>query len=409
MKDMSIDNLSSLVTKRDTSLFQDDFDSHRQDLNQQIKDSRILVIGGAGSIGSSTVRILSEFKPSALHIVDCNENDLAELVRHLRNTIGDLSATDFRTLPLDFGSPLMYRFLSETPAYDFVLNFAALKHVRSEKDIYSLLQMFDVNLVKTARFLGWLSKRQTAFRYFCVSTDKAANPVNLMGASKQLMEQLIFSDETLTNPLQTAASARFANVAFSKGSLLESFIKRLNNRQPLAVPEKTLRYFITPRESGQICVLAAFCAPNRHLLIPTLDPKNDLVDLETIANLVLDSYGFSAHRYEDESLARKSVAADLGKGRYPLLITPLDTSGEKPYEEFVSDGEKTVDVGMTALSGIQHELKPVGPVIAFIKYIDEAVMHPEIEITKQDIVKSVKRLIPNFEHIETGKNLDQRM
>ena len=156
-------------------------------------------------------------------------------------------------------------------------------------------------------------------------------------------------------------------------------------------------------------MLAAFCAPNRHLLIPTLDPKNDLVDLETIANLVLDSYGFSAHRYEDESLARKSVAADLGKGRYPLLITPLDTSGEKPYEEFVSDGEKTVDVGMTALSGIQHELKPVGPVIAFIKYIDEAVMHPEIEITKQDIVKLVKRLIPNFEHIETGKNLDQRM
>lgn len=409
MKDISIDKLSALVTNRTVSLFQDDFDSHRQELTDQIKGSRILVIGGAGSIGSSTVSILSEFMPSALHVVDCNENDLAELVRYLRNSMDDLSYTDLRTFPLDFGSQLMHRLLSETPAYDFILNFAALKHVRSEKDTYSLLQMFDVNLVKTARFLGWLSKMQVSFRYFCVSTDKAANPVNLMGASKQLMERLIFSNEILTNPLQTATSARFANVAFSKGSLLQSFLIRLNNRQPLAVPEKTLRYFVMPRESGQICVMAAFCAPNRHLLVPNLDPKNDLIDLETIADLVLHSYGFTAKRYEDESLARKNVATDMEKGCYPLLITPLDTSGEKPYEEFVGDGEEKVDVGMTALSGIKHEPKPFDPVIAFIRYIDEAMMHTETKITKQDIVESVKRLMPNFGHIETGKNLDQRM
>jgi FlaA1/EpsC-like NDP-sugar epimerase len=190
MKDTSIDKLSSLITKRSVSLFQGDFDSQRENLKNLIKNSRILVIGGAGSIGSATVRLLIEFKPSVLHVIDHNENGLAELVRYLRNEIDNLSSTDFRTFPLDFGSSLMHRFLSESSAYDFVLNFAALKHVRSEKDVYSLLRMFDVNLVKTIRYLGWLSKKQTAYKYFCVSTDKAANPVNLMGASKQLMSNL---------------------------------------------------------------------------------------------------------------------------------------------------------------------------------------------------------------------------
>jgi FlaA1/EpsC-like NDP-sugar epimerase len=409
MKDTSIDRLSSLITKRSISFFQDDFNAQYKTLKNLIKNSRILVIGGAGSIGSATVRILSEFGPAALHVVDHNENDLAELVRYLRNEIDSLSSTDFRTLPLDFGSSLMYRFLSESSAYDFVLNFAALKHVRSEKDVYSLLRMFDVNLVKTARYLGWLSTKQSAYKYFCVSTDKAANPVNLMGASKQLMEQLIFSNEILTNPSQTATSARFANVAFSKGSLLESFIIRLNSRQPIAVPRKTLRYFISPKESGQICVLAAFCAPNRHLLIPALESKNDLVDLEAVAAMVLHSYGLKPRVYEDEGLARSNVETDLEKKYYPVLLTPLDTSGEKPYEEFVGDGEKAVDVGMTSLLGIEHEPKPVSPVFSFIKHIEEIILHPEREITKRDIVDSVKRLIPNFEHIETGKNLDERM
>jgi FlaA1/EpsC-like NDP-sugar epimerase len=409
MKDTSIDKLSSLITKRSVSLFQGDFDSQRENLKNLIKNSRILVIGGAGSIGSATVRLLIEFKPSVLHVIDHNENGLAELVRYLRNEIDNLSSTDFRTFPLDFGSSLMHRFLSESSAYDFVLNFAALKHVRSEKDVYSLLRMFDVNLVKTIRYLGWLSKKQTAYKYFCVSTDKAANPVNLMGASKQLMEQLIFSNEILTNPSRTATSARFANVAFSKGSLLESFIIRLDNRQPIAVPKKTLRYFISPKESGHICVLAAFCTPSRHLLIPALESKNDLVDLEAVATMVLHSYGLKPRIYEDEVLARRNVKTDLEKKYYPLLLTPLDTSGEKPYEEFIGDGEKVVDVGMTSLLGIKHETNSISPVISFIKYIEEIMLHPEMAITKRDIVESVKRLIPNFEHIETGKNLDERM
>jgi FlaA1/EpsC-like NDP-sugar epimerase len=342
-------------------------------------------------------------------VVDQNENDLAELVRYLRNKIGDLSSTDFRTFPLDFGSLIMFRFLTEMPAYDFVLNFAALKHVRSEKDVYSLLRMYDVNLVKAARFFGWLSKRQASFRYFCVSTDKAADPVNLMGASKHLMERLIFSDEFLTCSTQTAASARFANVAFSKGSLLESFLIRLNNRQPLAVPEKTLRYFISPEESGQICVLAAFCAPNRHVLIPALEAGSDLVELEEVADMVLHQFGLRPQRYKDELLAKDSVQVDLEKGCYPVLLTPLDTSGEKPYEEFVGDGEKTVDIGMTVLLGIEHEPKPTGPLMSFIQFLEETMSRSETPITKGDIVERVKCLIPNFKHRETEKNLDERM
>jgi FlaA1/EpsC-like NDP-sugar epimerase len=406
---MSIDRLTSLITKREVSLFQHDFDSHRQSLTDQIKGSRILVIGGAGSIGSATVHVLSEFRPAALYVVDQNENDLAELVRYLRNESVNLSFTDFRTFPLDFGSHLMYRFLCETPAFDAILNFAALKHVRSEKDVYSLLQMLNVNLVKAARFLGWLSKNQNRYHYFCVSTDKAANPVNLMGASKRLMEQLIFSEGVSITSAQTTTSARFANVAFSKGSLLESFVTRLHKRQPLAAPKNTLRYFISPRESGQICALAAFCAPSRHLLIPRLDPRNDMIDLETIAAIVLRSYGFEAQPYEDEALAKENVEADARTGRYPLLLTSLDTSGEKPYEEFVGDEEKAINVGMTALMGIMHEPTPDEPVMSFIKYIEGLILHPEVRVIKQDIVDSIKQLIPNFDHVETGKNLDQRM
>ncbi len=409
METVSIEMLTSLVTKREVSIFQHDYDSFRESLTGQIRGARILVIGGAGSIGSATVQALSKFRPAVLYVVDQNENELAELVRQLRNESVDLTSTDFRTFPLDFGSSLMRRFLRETPAFHSILNFAALKHVRSEKDVYSLLQMLDVNLVKASRFLGWLSEDKIGSRYFCVSTDKAANPVNLMGASKRLMEKLIFSEEVLSNPPRTVTSARFANVAFSKGSLLESFIIRLNKRQPLAAPRDTVRYFISHREAGQICVLAAFCAPDRHVLIPTLDPRNDLVGMETIAAIVLDAFGFQAQFYEDEILAKNSVEDDIRKGRYPLLLTPLDTSGEKPYEEFVGEGEETSDVGMTSLMGIKQVPRRDESVMPFIRYIEELVLHPEIKVAKQDVVNSIKALIPNFDHVETGKNLDQRM
>lgn len=409
MKHVSIDKLASLVVGRPESFFMHDMESNRHLLKEKIGGARLLVIGGAGSIGSATIRTLVGYGPSVLHVVDQNENDLAELVRYLRNSQEDLSSTDLRTFPLDFGSPLMHRFLKEKVSYDLVLNFAAIKHVRSEKDIHSLMRMFDVNLVKAARFLGWLSEEQGACRYFCVSTDKAANPVNLMGASKHLMERLIFSDEALKGPLQTATSARFANVAFSKGSLLESFIIRLSNSQPLAAPVNTLRYFITPEEAGQICALAAVCAPGRHLLVPALDPDSDLVELEEIAERVLHSYGFKPRKYEEELEAKRSVQSDMEKGFYPLLLTPLDTTGEKPYEEFVGEGEETIDIGLSALRAIRRETGPQDALMQFIRNIEDVMSDTEKTVTKGDIIDVLKKLIPGFMHIEKNKNLDERM
>ena len=280
-------SLSRTITGRTTDLFTSDMDLRQKELSERIAGSRILIIGGAGSIGSATVHALSAFRPHALHVVDQNENGLAELVRDLRSSTVELPVSDFRTLPLDFGSPIMQRFLTDAEPYDFVLNFAANKHVRTEKDVYSVLQLFNTNVVKTAHFLRWLAENNSARRFFCVSTDKAANPVNLMGASKRIMEHLVFSEEIISTQNLEVTSARFANVAFSNGSLLESFLQRIQKRQPLAVPRNTRRYFVSLREAGQICLLAAICAPHGHIVIPKLDPKNDLQDLQSIAVKVL--------------------------------------------------------------------------------------------------------------------------
>lgn len=409
MKDLSIQALSALVTQRSVSLFRHDLDSFNAVLKDRLNGSRVLVIGGAGSIGSATIGTLAEFGPAALHVVDHNENELAELIRCLRNSSKDLSSTDLRTFPLDFGSPLMYRFLSQMAPYDHVLNFAALKHVRSEKDVYSLLRMFEVNLVKALRFLEWLSEGQRVYRYFCVSTDKAANPVNLMGASKYLMERLIFSDEVQGSPSRTATSARFANVAFSKGSLLESFLIRLSRHEPIAVPRQTRRYFISSEESGQICALAAFCAPDGHLLIPALDEDVGLIELEEIARIVLRAHGLKPRFYEDELVSKQNVGRDMGGGYYPVLLTPLDTSGEKAYEEFVGEGELTIDVGMDNLRAINPGRAPADRVISFVRRIEELVSNPQMVTSKTAIVEMVQDLIPGFRHIETGKSLDGRM
>jgi FlaA1/EpsC-like NDP-sugar epimerase len=236
-----INDLARLATGREKELFTEDIDRFRTELTQRIGGSRILVIGGAGSIGAATVRSLVPFGARSLHVVDQNENTLVELVRDLRSRFDASKLPDFRTLPLNFGSPIMERFLMEEEPYDFVLNFAALKHVRSEKDCCSILQMLDTNVVKPAYLLKWLVNRGGLRGYFCVSTDKAANPVNLMGASKRLMEHVIFSGEVAECRDVKITSARFANVAFSDGSLLQGWLMRLSQGQPLAVPRDTRR------------------------------------------------------------------------------------------------------------------------------------------------------------------------
>lgn len=406
---MYIENLSNLITGRQCDLFLPDLKHHREKIHDSIFQKRILVVGGAGSIGMATIRALISFKPLSLHVIDHNENNLVELVRDLRSSYSDFPVKDFRALPLDFGSTTMFRFLSDNAPYDLILTFAALKHVRSEKDAYSLLQMLETNIIKSARFFSWVSGGSFTKRFFFVSSDKAANPVNLMGASKLFLEKLIFSTELRIDSRPIVTSARFSNVAFSEGSLFYGFLKRLEKRQPLAVPRETRRYFITLPEAGEICLLAAASAPDRHLLIPRLNPDRDLIDLQSAAEKILRYHGFEPRIYEDELEVKNNLGFDLKKGQYPLLLTPLDTSGEKPYEEFAGAGERVIDIGMSNLLGIEYIPYPEVNIMAFLNHLEELILHPEIPIEKKQLIQLISEAVPQLRHVETGKNLDDRM
>ncbi len=400
--------LANIATRRRADLFQPDIDARAAELREKIANKSFLIIGGAGSIGSNTIKALAPFKPARLHIIDQSENNLAELVRDLRNSGLD-SAIALRALPIDFGSSIMRRFLREEKArYDYVLNFAALKHVRSEKDSCSLLQMIDTNLVKQKRLLEWLAQDGVSQNYFCVSTDKAANPVNLMGASKRLMELLAFGCRP--SPNLRVTSARFANVAFSDGSLLYSFQRRLEKQQPLAAPTSTQRYFVSLRESGQICLLASILAPAQHIFIPRLDPASDLHLLEDIAAQFLKLHNLKPKTYTDENAASANVAADTSRGEYPLLLTPLDTSGEKPYEEFIGEGEQAIEVGLKSLLAIPFHATPesLARLNAFMQRVESALENPDAPFDKTAAVRAISEILPEFSHIETGRTLDDR-
>ena len=274
-------------------------------------------------------------------------------MRDLRSQPGPFDVSALRALPLAYGAPILRRLLAESPAYDLILHFAALKHVRSEKDVYSLVQMLDTNLVKQERLLNLMAEAGWGGRYFCVSTDKAANPVNLMGASKRVMEHLIFTRVAAMMTGASVTSARFANVAFSNGSLLAGFLHRLEKRQPLSVPRDTRRYFVSLPEAGRICLLAACVAPDHHIVIPRLSAERDLVDRESLACAILDHAGFKARIYEDEAESKSNLASDVAAGRYPLLVTELDTSGEEPFEEFVGEDDEIVDFGLETLAVVR--------------------------------------------------------
>lgn len=397
-------SLERLIVGRDTALCDIDIhDSHLQ-IADKVRGARILVVGGAGSIGAATIRLLVGFRPCALHVVDVNENGLAELVRDLRSR-SSIVPDDFRTFPIDYGSLVTERLLTESPTYDLVFNFAAIKHVRSEKDVFSLLQMIDTNLVKHLRFKQWLERYAHARRYFAVSTDKAANPTSLMGATKRLMEDVAFSEEANTDRCVT--SARFANVAFSDGSLLQSFIIRLHKRQPLAVPAATQRYFITLAEAAQICVLAMCCAPAHHIVFPRLDAARHLRLLEEIAAEIIRKAGYEPAFYRDADEARVSVQRDMARRRYPLLVTPLDTDGEKSYEEFVGDGEYAVDIGLKMLAGLHHSPSPHWQEL--VSWFADTIARSSPPIDKGQLVERIQDVLGQFRHRQTGKNLDQRL
>ncbi len=408
--------LASIATRRNQPLFDEDLRVAHDRVRAALAGKRVLAIGAAGSIGSATVQVILGHGPAALHIVDQNENDLAELVRTLQSRPGGLPVEDFRTFPIDYGSPALRMLLNTDGGYDLVLNFAAIKHVRSEKDVFSMMQMFDTNICKQAQLMRWLTEAGFSGRFFSVSTDKAANPSSFMGATKRMMEHVMFSGEAAPGFKATVTSARFANVAFSNGSLLQSFQKRLEQRQPLAAPGETRRYFVSLREAGQLCTVAATCGQDGQILVPRLNPADHLVLLDEIAERFLGEMGFEAHRVQTEDEARASVETLSAAGQWPLLITSLDTAGEKAFEEFVADGEAVSEIGMPNLLAVPYKKVEHGLVGSFLQelvaFFEQARVSADPAMPDKDMFK---RMLANLEpafmdtHKASQKSLDMRL
>lgn len=400
--------LAQLATGRKVSLFATDYHRYGARLSGVLRGARVLLIGGAGSIGGSVARLLAGFDTAALHILDANENSLVELTRDLRASGKKLGSADLRWMPLDFGSAIMRRIIEEERPYDFVLNFAAVKHVRSEKDVCSVLRMLDVNVLMQASLIDLLAKKRPETAYFSVSTDKAANPVNLMGASKRLMEHVMFSRALGGRGVTT--SARFANVAFSDGSLLQGWLNRMAKRQPIAVPSHTRRFFVSIEEAGELCMLAAFCQEDRRILVPRLAAETDLTLLDEVARAFISARGLTPEIYASESQAIEAVAGDMARGRYPLLLTPLDTSGEKAYEEFVGAGETAHESGFSALHGVAYlALADEQKLRSFMEFVRAAIADPRLALSKPRLVEAVGTVLPEFSHVETHRKLDERV
>lgn len=403
-------SLSAIATGRQSSFFEADLKKHHDALENAITQKRVLVIGGAGSIGYNTVEQIINFHPFALHIIDQSENELAELVRRVRSRPVPADIVDFQTLPIDYGSASFRYFLTNQPKYDLVLNFAALKHVRSEKDPFSTLQMLETNLIKQVKLMSALSQTEFHGRFFTVSTDKAANPSSMMGASKRVMEHVMFNSSAARNLGGTKTSARFANVAFSNGSLLQSFQNRLARGEPLAAPKDTRRYFVSLIESGEICLMASVLPPNNSIMVPKLDPETHLIEMQEIAERFLHLNGYEPLYFTSEEEACKSVDSARTNDKWPLIITELNTAGEKPYEEFVSEGEQLSEIGFSSLHSVNYLPASQKAIDHLIKELEDLISNPNAILTK-DILKSLLAGVePNFlaSHRDSELNLDQR-
>lgn len=395
--------ISEYVTKRPTSMFYPDIESNRELLSKKIAGKSVLVIGGAGSIGSSFIKAILPFKPGALVVVDLNENALAELTRDLRSTNGMYISDDYIPYPMDFASPVFEKMFRSRKGFDIVGNFSAHKHVRSEKDIYSVEALLQNNVLHAKKLLDLLSEFPPE-EYFCVSTDKAANPVNIMGASKRIMEDLIFSYSDKF-PVKTA---RFANVAFSNGSLPAGFLARIQKLQPLSGPSDVRRFFVSPEESGQICLLSCILGENRAIFFPKLE-EAQMMTFDAIGTKLLEVQGYEVLECNSDKEAIEK-AEDLKKGsnKYPVHYSVSDTSGEKPFEEFVTDSE-TADYDRFKSLGVitGKQIPDKAGIEKLIRELDEAFGREEL--SKDEVVEIMKRYLPNFEHIEKGKSLDSKM
>lgn len=387
---------------RNKELFTEDIAKHEKELSSTVSSSRFLVIGGAGSIGQATVKEIFKRNPLKLHVVDISENNMVELVRDIRSSFGYIDG-DFRTFALDVGSLEYDAFWQADGQYDYVLNLSALKHVRSEKDPYTLMRMIQVNIFNTDKTIRQAIEKGTK-KYFCVSTDKAANPVNMMGASKRIME--MFANKRSRDI--TISMARFANVAFSDGSLLHGFDQRLKKKQPLVAPNDIKRYFVIPKESGELCLMSCIYGENRDVFFPKLSEELHLITFAKIAIKYLNQRGLEPYLCADENEARAMIhQLDLSK-QWPCLFTTSDTTGEKDFEEFFTENE-TLDMDRFQNIGIiKNKLENFDEPIDYFEHTIRSVKERK-SWTKQEIVNLFHYMIPDFGHKETGKYLDSKM
>lgn len=395
--------ISDSVTFRPNSMFESDIQANAEALTREIKGKKVCVIGGAGSIGSSFIKAVLRFEPASVVVVDLNENGLAELVRDVRSTNGLYVPDEFRCYTLNFADPIFERIFREEKGFDIVANFSAHKHVRSEKDKYSVQALIENNDIKAKKLMDLLCECPPK-HFFCVSTDKAANPVNIMGASKRIMEDLVMA----YNDKFKVTTARFANVAFSNGSLPDGWIHRLQKKQPLAAPSDVKRYFVSPEESGQICMLACILGKGGEVFFPKLG-EDQMLTFSSICDEFVKSEGFAKKECANDAEAKQYAAnMDYDNDTYPVVYFKSDTTGEKAYEEFYVPGEKINMERFKALGVVEETTRrPMPEVSAFFEKL-EAIFHKD-DFTKAQVVEAIKEFIPNFEHEEKGKNLDQKM
>ena len=387
---------------RNKELLSDDINAHAKKLAQIISSSSFLVIGGAGSIGQAVSKEIFKRNPKKLHVVDISENNLVELVRDIRSSFGYISG-EFKTFALDIGSVEYDTFIKQDGKYDYVLNLSALKHVRSEEDPFTLMRMIDVNIFNTDKTIAQAIQKRTK-KYFCVSTDKAANPVNMMGASKRIMEMFLMRRSKYIK----ISTARFANVAFSDGSLLHSFNQRVQKLQPIVAPNDVKRYFVTPQESGELCLMSCIFGDNRDIFFPKLSQDLHLISFADIAVKYLKELGYEPYLCKTEDEARELVKTLPKEGKYPCLFTSSDTTGEKGFEEFYTDKE-TLDMDTYKNLGIIKN----DPLYDEVKLNNFTKTIKNFKLTlswnKQDLVKEFFKLIPKFDYEDKGRYLDGKM
>ena len=394
--------IKNYITKREKSFFENDLINNKESLIKEIKGKSILVIVGAGTIGSAYIKAALRYQPSKLFVVDTNENGLTELTRTLRSDSNIMVPETYLTYPMSFNSEVFYKMLDSHGVFDIVANFAAHKHVRSEKDTFSIEAMITNNVLNAKRLLDYLKQNKPS-HFFCVSTDKAANPVNVMGGSKKMMENVIM---TYSTDLKIT-TARFANVAFSNGSLLYGYIERMLQRQPISCPSDVKRFFVSPEESGDICLLTSILGNSGDIYFPKLN-ENQLINFKTITEDFFKYLDKDIKICKSEKEAKEIALNISDNSPYPVYFFKTDTSGEKLYEEFYSSEDEVNFNLYESLGVITNSLKPsFSEMEQTIEEID--ILFKRDSYNKEDILKIMNKILPNFNHIETGKTLDQKM